>query len=485
MNIILYILLLIYFLITFKIINTQVVPFDFIDEKFHVNQTIEYIKGNWFNWDPKITTPPGLYIMGWLNWKFFHYIFNWSTRCILRMTNLLGGAVILPLIVLRPLFFHNAIGFWPINLMIFPLLSMYYYLYYTDVWSSILILESLTLMLTRPVGKYSIWASSIVGGLSCCFRQTNIIWNAYIMVVGLERETMMKKGFNQSHLNNYIKVLINSIEEFPRIVLPFFINFALFLIFIIWNGSITLGDKANHVAGLHLVQIFYCIMFIMIFSIPIWISRRFLENYLIRCLLKPFRTFFEIIGIMLVIRYFTVIHPFLLADNRHYTFYLFKRIINNPYKIIKYGFMSGVYHFSTFVYYEVLRPCELLSSSLQPLVVEDIKEMPLQLTHVSWSALILCTLATVVPSPLFEPRYYILPYLFWRLAITCSAQPFIDDSISDAPKTSDTGVTIVTGTRRLFYEFLWFGLINIFMLIVFIKKPFIWETEENPQHIMW
>ena len=34
------------------------------DEPFHVNQTAQYCRGNWTSWDPKITTLPGLYLLG-------------------------------------------------------------------------------------------------------------------------------------------------------------------------------------------------------------------------------------------------------------------------------------------------------------------------------------------------------------------------------------------------------------------------------------
>ena len=34
------------------------------DETFHVGQTQQYCRGLWKHWDPKITTFPGLYILG-------------------------------------------------------------------------------------------------------------------------------------------------------------------------------------------------------------------------------------------------------------------------------------------------------------------------------------------------------------------------------------------------------------------------------------
>lgn len=32
------------------------------DEVFHVRQAKNYVQGKWNIWDPKITTPPGLYV---------------------------------------------------------------------------------------------------------------------------------------------------------------------------------------------------------------------------------------------------------------------------------------------------------------------------------------------------------------------------------------------------------------------------------------
>lgn len=482
-NIIVYPLLVIYFLLSFYYVSTKVVPYEFIDEKFHVGQTLKYISGDWKAWDPKITTPPGLYVLGWLNYKFTRIFFSWSTLTVLRSVNLVGGIIVLPLIVLRPLFLFNAIGFWPIALMCFPLTVTYYYLYYTDVWSTIFILQSLTLVLTLPYGPTkSVWLSALSAGLSCLFRQTNIIWTGFIMVVAVERRAMIQKQFNTHTFNNYLKLFIHSIDEFGSVVLPFCLNFILFLVYLILNRSITLGDKSNHSAGFHLVQMFYCFTFICFFSLPLWFSRNFLLMYKRRCQLKPVKLFFEIIGIMIVIRYFTKVHPFLLADNRHYTFYLFKRLIGSNSRLIKYLIMAPVYHFSTFVYMEVLRPSQFAFEPIAPLPVKDPIDLPIQLSHISWTILMVCTFLTIVPSPLFEPRYYILPFFFWRLFITCSAEPIINELVP--AKETETPVTI-SSTRRLGLEVIWFMFINIALLIIFISHPFSWESEQFSQRIIW
>jgi alpha-1,2-glucosyltransferase len=39
--------------------------------------------------------------------------------------------------------------------------------------------------------------------------------------------------------------------------------------FLVWNEGIVLGDKSNHVAGLHFPQLFYYTSFFSLFSAPL------------------------------------------------------------------------------------------------------------------------------------------------------------------------------------------------------------------------
>lgn len=482
-NIIIYPLLLIFHSIVFWYITTRATPNEFIDEKFHASQTRAYLCGKWLSWNGKITTPPGLYLLGWLQTNILKKITNWSSLNMMRSVNLIGGVVVFPLTVLRPLFLFNAIGFWPVALMCFPLLSTYYNLYYTDVWSTLFILQSLTIAITQPWGsRKSIWLSSSLAGVSCLFRQTNIIWTGFIMLIAIERSAIISKGFTSHSPNNYLKLFIHSVDEFRTLTLPYIINFMLFFIYLIWNRSITLGDKSNHSAGLHLVQLFYCLMFITLFSLPVWLSKSFIRMYTNRIQRKPIQTLFEYLGILIIIRYFTRVHPFLLADNRHFTFYLFKRLIGSKRKLIKYILMPSIYHFSTFSYIEVMRPNEFTFDTLIPISVKDPVQLPIQLTHISWTALIICTILTIVPSPLFEPRYYILPYFFWRLFVTSSAEPFI----SNLKLSYEEGeILTISSTKRLALELAWFVCINLLTLFVFVRYTFHWDTEPFLQRIIW
>ncbi|AET37834.1 dolichyl-P-Glc:Glc(2)Man(9)GlcNAc(2)-PP-dolichol alpha-1,2- glucosyltransferase Ecym_2078 [Eremothecium cymbalariae DBVPG len=457
--------------------NTSWVPHPFIDEIFHLNQTVKYIGGHWGTWDPKITTPPGLYVIGWLEYHVMRWVTSWNILSILRFANLVGGMVIWSWVVLRPLYLFNAIGFWPITLISFPLMVNYYFLYYTDVWSTIFIVESMTLALTLPFGeKLSIRASALCGLISCFFRQTNIVWNGFVMLLVLERRALIQKDFNNFHINNYLKLMLHGIENFSSLVLPYAINFLLFIAFLVYNKSLALGDKSSHVAGFHLVQMFYCFMFITFFSLPIWLSGNFLRRYIIRFLQRPLIVIFETLGIMLAIRMFTVLHPFILADNRHFTFYLMRKLIGRN-RFFKYVVMAPIYHFSTFVYLEVLRPSTLYFHPILPVKIRNPADLPLQLSHITWTALIICTFVTIVPSPLFEPRYYILPYLFWRVFVEVSPEPFFNEPSQER--------IVVGNPRRLAFEFWWFMLINTITISIFARYPFPWNTEPHLQRIIW
>ncbi|KAF9399003.1 hypothetical protein BGX21_006942 [Mortierella sp. AD011] len=41
----------------------KIVPHPYMDEIFHIPQAQRYCEGDFWTWDPKLTTPPGLYAM--------------------------------------------------------------------------------------------------------------------------------------------------------------------------------------------------------------------------------------------------------------------------------------------------------------------------------------------------------------------------------------------------------------------------------------
>jgi alpha-1,2-glucosyltransferase len=66
-----------------------------------------------------------------------------------------------------------------------------------------------------------------------------------------------------------VNILKNLVLVVPKIS-TYLLTIALFAAFLVWNNGIVLGDKSNHVAGLHFPQLFYFTSFLSFFASP-WI----------------------------------------------------------------------------------------------------------------------------------------------------------------------------------------------------------------------
>lgn len=101
-----------------------------------------------------------------------------------------------------------------------------------------------------------------------------------------------------------------------------------------WVSQAYLGDKSNHNAMLHLPQIFYFASFTSFFGIACMIIPISKTAKSLICGRYSFKSmariilFFTIAGLisLVLVRYTTFEHPFMLADNRHYIFYIWKDI---------------------------------------------------------------------------------------------------------------------------------------------------------------
>jgi alpha-1,2-glucosyltransferase len=140
--------------------------------------------------------------------------------------------------------------------------------------------------------------------------------------------------------------------------MPYIILLLLFAGFVVWNGSVVLGkrfntfnrygnltavgDKSAHTATIHLPQMLYVWPYIAFFSAPLLVGpllgpvlpilpkrlqAAICENYVdaSKYGLPTIITSGLFITLGLIAVYFnTIIHPYTLADNRHYVFYVFR-----------------------------------------------------------------------------------------------------------------------------------------------------------------
>lgn len=424
----------------------QELKWPFIDEIFHLRQCATYCAHQFSKWDNKITTPPGLYLLG--TW-YHHFLsaIGIQDSCgatALRSLNLLGGVVALPL----ALSLVPTNNFWKVNVISLPLLYTYYFLFYTDVWSTILVVLPLLTVLKHRYLKGAVYAN-LAGFASLWLRQTNIVWILFVGVVLIDKRKQKATSFYQQ-IHNFV---VQCFRDWV-ILIPFAVNAFLFVAFVYVNGGITFGDKENHQITLHLVQVFYCAAFITFFTLPVWLSVKTLKKYVQftvtgRKGLNLLLTIASFVAINHIIKHYTVVHPFLLADNRHYTFYIYRKILSKPWANLV---TVPAYHFSSWVIIHSLQ--ELYHSSM------------LSLHPLSIIALVLSATATLIPSPLFEPRYYIVPLVILRIFMV--------------PQNER-----LSRTASHTLEFVWYLTINALFFVVFFTYKFSWLTEPGVQRIIW
>ncbi|RHZ86417.1 hypothetical protein Glove_51g59 [Diversispora epigaea] len=446
------------------IVNKNV-PEPYMDEIFHIPQAQNYCKGKYSEWDSNITTPPGLYIISNIILSSLNHLLNSIDFCsveFLRATNIFFNVGIYMtlwsiLTHLHPYQNSNARAMNALILTIFPLNWFLNFLYYTDSGSTFFVLFAYLAALEQ---KY--WKSAVIGGLSVLFRQTNIIWVCFILGISIlkvlsddrnismRRTLRFSKGNNITlriafqEINSFILMMIKNSTQLVSTFFPYLIVIICFLIFLKWNGGIVLGDKSNHIAALHFPQIFYFISFTTIFSAPIIIRYKYFKksmNFMISR--KNLKTKIKLIFLMsimaLLIHFFTYEHPFLLSDNRHYTFYIWKNIYRQQI-MIRYILIIG-YIFAGWILWDNLAKRQSFM----------------------WIFIYFMTTCLVlIPSPLFEFRYFIIPYLLYRLNIRQPTLP------------------------RLLLECLLYSFLNYFTLYLFIWKGFSWENQKGKiQRFMW
>lgn len=84
-----------------------------------------------------------------------------------------------------------------------------------------------------------------------------------------------------------VNTLKNITTTLPNIF-TFIIAIMSFTVFLVWNGGIVLGDRSNHVAGLHFPQLFYYTSFLSFFAAPWTLSKTVVSNMLLQLSVRRF-----------------------------------------------------------------------------------------------------------------------------------------------------------------------------------------------------
>ncbi|KAK5056054.1 hypothetical protein LTR84_012605 [Exophiala bonariae] len=500
----------------------EVVPAPYLDEVFHVPQVQAYWYGKWSQWDPKITTPPGLYGFSYLinsfrgymdptmkpttdEWRYVNAVLLYMVLIVLYILVAVGKRTVVSDNVLQREF----------NIILFPLLFFFSALFYTDLFSVFTVVLAQTVwtagLSTDGWKKFLFQTLHLVAGLlSLSARQTNIFWVA-VYLGGLQAVATIKTKVGVEKLHDppisqasfqdfsitSLSLVQSAIPILPRILLDLWPQICLlgsFAGFVTWNGGVVLGDKGNHIATIHLTQMLYIWPLIIFFSWPV-ILPLFSDLAALRRRLPKLITTATALAIMFNIVHFnTIVHPFTLADNRHYVFYVFALL--RRHWIIKYAVIP-VYYICGW----------LVLTALGGAPESQPDQKTIRILHsadtVSVSDVLVWLLATslsLVTAPLVEPRYFIVPWLMWRLAVpehqpqSKAQQKFsqLEKGKSTRGKQDSqstfvlqTALTTLAGYSA-YIELAWYLTINIVTGYIFLYKGFEWPQEPgNVQRFMW
>jgi alpha-1,2-glucosyltransferase len=327
-----------------------------------------------------------------------------------------------------------------------------------------------------------------------------------------------------------ISIAQHAITILPTLLLdlwPSLVLLASFAVFILYNGSVVLGDKSNHISTLHLPQLLYFFAFTIFFSWPTLLSLLSAPRTLISRLPRPATLAFFAILACLAIHFNTIIHPFLLADNRHYTFYTVRLLLfSHP---LTRCLAIPVYLVCGFLTIAALGGTARPRRGSVVAISRGRAETP-DAVHVSWVLVwLMSTALSLVTAPLIEPRYFIIPWLVWRLHVpevlpgaagrntTTTTTPQIQptgqgmlspsvnhtynpDAKSPSQQPSITSASASASSRSSLLpllqtflaqfaphiEFLWYTVINMVTCYVFLYRSFTWKQEPGVEmRFMW
>ncbi|XP_077295011.1 alpha-1,2-glucosyltransferase Alg10 [Arctopsyche grandis] len=463
--------IILYFTVAVQIFNyVFMMSQTVIDELFHIPQGLQYCNLNFTYWDEKITTLPGLYLISTL-------VIGPFLECsiyLLRFTNLLASCVNIYLINSIVLKTQKNYDFKTIvqvmNIALLPPLFFFSNLYYTDTLSLTFVLLFINSYLEK--GRYI--ALVLYGQFAIIVRQTNVIWVAlclgnaladllvqsYIENRNSHLPKTSSKGKDKSNKPKMIKnVMIYNFSDLSSAITfhiqsnfhfvlrsMTFVRFCEilamvsvmigFMIFVLINGSVVVGDKSAHTASVHIPQLFYFTLFYGFFSIP-FVLRNVLS--VLRTLIKNKLKILLVLAVCLVIvRFNTLIHPYLLADNRHYTFYIWNKFYGK-YWFAKYVVVP-VYVFLGFSIYENVK-----SSTSAGFIIP----------------FLVCLFASVALQKMIEVRYFFIPYVILKMRF---AEP--------------SWTTVVV-------DFIINTIVSYITFNIFFTKEIIWSDFNDIQRLIW
>jgi alpha-1,2-glucosyltransferase len=485
-----------------------------MDEVFHIPQAQQYCAFNFSEWDPMITTLPGLYFISFLllyplSVAFSIDLISLCTPFTLRLTNLfLWVANVIP--GYRILFKLNwevyksrcnelkgneherPHGVQPVKgqvvnkakelvikeecfllsvvISTFPVLYFFTFLYYTDMASTAFVLLTYYCALS---GQH--YRSAVAGLVAILCRQTNIVWVGFsAAVVALAElfsyaEMVLKKleGDTMNTQPPFVDVALLLISQSKKrlltlidILWPYLAVLIAFVVFAYVNEGVVVGDRSSHQLSFHLPQLLYFYAFTLAWSFVHVASISNIQMTLVWLMRHKVISLLMVVALMslcfLAIHNFTIVHPYLRDDNRHLMFYVWRKLFAR-HRMMKYAWIPLYTSSIMLIHMKLCNDC-VISKMISHAYLSHIIGVLWQLVF------ILCAALPVILQQLLEPRYFIMPYIMLRLHLTVQCHHRLS----------------------LVVEFLVYFLVDIAVLFLFLFRPFEWQHEPGIiQRFLW
>jgi alpha-1,2-glucosyltransferase len=315
---------------------------------------------------------------------------------------------------------------------------------------------------------YRLIGSAAAGCVAVLFRQTNAVWCAFILAEAVLHDvcttskrhsaaaaknsddttvttdytaisTVLEGPVSFSTIVQFAGAIVSDLRGKLHRLWPLLVPVLSFAVFLANNGSIVVGDKQHHSSVVHLAQLFYAIAAASaMYTSPLvnegLISTANMKQFLVYTQ-QQFATVRSAVASCAVLTlaaaalaYSSKAHPFLLADNRHYTFYIWQRWLGK-------GAVYRCALLPVYVYtaWSVLHRVCTVRSKL-------------------WTLMLVCvTAAVLVPAELLEVRYFTVPVLLVQL---------------NSPQRSQAAL-LSTAVAC--------AAVNVLLVYVFLYKPFTWS----------
>ena len=330
-----------------------------VDEKPHYAQIKGFTEGN-FTLNPDLTTIPGYHYTMYFMASFFKVSsFQW-----IRLFSLFFSVLSIVIFFKLSKKISKNHRLKTLQFFSLPIIFPLFFLIYTDVFSMFFVLLSLYFLLAE---RYNLSGFSAI---ACVLvRQNNIAWLVFICVLIY---------YEKYRVDYNLEIFI----DFLKTIWSFILGMVGFVVFIIINKGVSLGDTVNHPSfRLHSGNMFFMLFLFFIFFLPLNIAN----------IMK-----FNRKSILIVILFFTL-YIFTFTNNHPYNIDWGNYILRN--KILIY--------FSSTPFLKIL--------FFLPIAFSIMSLSVTTLRNKSYYLLYPFTVLFLVPSWLIEQRYYIVPFSLFIL----------------------------------------------------------------------